>query len=431
MVRTIPTKKRNPETERRNLIFSFSSPHRITFCILTTSAPKKMASSASTAAAVTTAASNDGTALRVGDLVVATDKIWTESQNFPHFMRRQTGSRISLPKGAVFRVADVIHSSGDFILNIANVFDEANAGSANRSSSGNHDEEDHTRQLLRRESLIFCSKGDEKKLQVLERISSPAAPNATSTDATDDKLADFDVSQRDNSSDATNDKSADFDVSQSDNSSEGGDNYGEADQSDDDDDGEEPMLLLGSAPYQDIVRLMCRGLSLPIDVAKHMTKFLQIKHVEKNHISVVRASSTRGDYPLSSVLGNEEGTWWISVEGSMESGQGKEYLEFSLSANGTARRCSYVGLSIPPLPHGPLSVRRFRIDWSYDGKEWTEGCRRYTMETMDMAGMQSFKLDQPIDAAKVRLVCLSNAFTSARGGTSPFDCVGLFYVRWK
>ena len=371
-----------------------------------------MASSASTAAAVATAASNDGTALQVGDLVVAADKIWAESQTFLHFMRRQTGSRIPLPKGAVFRVSDVIHSSGDFILNIANVFDEANAGSTNRSSSGNHDEEDHTRQLLRRESLVFCSKGDEKKLQVLERRSSPAAPNATSTDATDDKLADFDVSQRDNSS-------------------EGGDNYGEADQSDDDDDGEEPMLLLGSAPYQDIVRLMCRGLSLPIDVAKHMTKFLQIKHVEKNHISVVRASSTRGDYPLSSVLGNEEGTWWISVEGSMESGQGEEYLEFSLSPNGTARRCSYVGLSIPPLPHGPLSVRRFRIDWSYDGKEWTEGCRRYTMETMDMAGMQSFKLDQPIDAAKVRLVCLSNAFTSARGGTSPFDCVGLFYVRWK
>ena len=115
----------------------------------------------------------------------------------------------------------------------------------------------------------------------------------------------------------------------------------------------------------------------------------------------------------------------------MESGQGEEYLEFSLSRTGVARRCSYVGLSIPPLPQGPLSVRKFRIDWSYDGKEWTEGCRRYTMEAMDMAGMQTFQLEQPIDAAKVRLVCLTNAFTSARGGTSPFDCVGLFFVRWK
>ena len=360
-----------------------------------------MASSTSTAAAATTAASNDGTTLQVGDLVVTTDKVWAESQTFLHFMRRQTGSRIPLPKGAVFRVSDVIHSSGDFILNIVNMFDEANAGSTNVSSGGNHDEEDHTRQLLRRENLIFCSKGDEKKLQVLERRSPPAAQDATSTDATDKSC------------------------------NEEGDNDVEADQSDDDDNGEEPMLLLGSAAYQDIVRLMCRGLSLPIDVAKHTTKFLQIKHIENNHISVVRASSTRGDYPLSSVLGNEEGTWWISSEGSMESGQGEEYLEFSLSPNGTARRCSYVGLSIPPLPQGPLSVRKFRIDWSYDGKEWTEGCRRYTMETMDMAGMQSFKLEQPVDAAKVRLVCLTNAFTSARGGTSPFDCVGLFYVRWK
>ncbi len=392
------------ETRRKKLI-QFCS-----FC--SEEEEQKMASSTSTAAAATTtAASNDGTALRVGDLVVATDKIWAESQTFLHFMRRQTGSRIPLPKGAVFRVSDVIHSSGDFILNIANVFDEANVGSTNRSSGGNHDEEDHTRQLLRRESLIFCSKGDEKKLQVLERRSSPAAPNAT-TGATDNKSEDSDSSQ----SDSRNDR---------------GDNDGETDQSDDDDDGEEPMLLLGSAPYQDIVRLMCRGLSLPIDVAKHTTKFLQIKHIEKNHVSVVRASSTRGDYPLSSVLGNEEGTWWISAEGSMHGGQGAEFLEFSLSPNGTARRCSYVGLSIPPLPQGPLSVRKFRIDWSYDGKEWTEGCRRYTMETMDMAGMQSFKLERPVDAAKVRLVCLSNAFTSARGGTSPFDCVGLFYVRWK
>ena len=367
---------------------------------------------ASSTAAAATGTANDNTSLQVGDLVVAKDKMWAESQTFLHFMRRQTGSRIPLSKGGVFRVSDVIHSSGDFILNLANVFDE---------SAPNGDGDDgHARQLLRSESLIFCSRGDEKKLQVLERASAEVAAD-TQADAsnTDDDAAEGSDSPQGNDGSGDNGDEDNAD--------------GEAnDQSDDDDDDEEePMLLMGSAPYQDIVRLMYRGLDLPIDVAKHTAKFLQIRQVAKGEISVSRASSTRGDFPLSSVLGNEEGTWWISAEGSMESGQGEEYLEFSLSPDGTARRCSYVGLSIPPLPQGPLSVRKFRIDWSYDGKEWTEGCRRYTMETMDMAGMQSFKLEQPVDAAKVRLICLTNAFTSARGGTSPFDCVGLFYVRWK
>ena len=352
----------------------------------------KMASS--TAAATTTTTTSD-TSLQVGDLVVATDKIWAESQTFLQFMRRQTGSRIPLSRGAVFRVSDVIHSSGDLILNLANVFDE--------SAANGDGDNGHARQLLRSESLIFCSKGDEKKLQVLKRASASGAETAAESDSPQSK-------QRDD-----NDVNVD----------------GENDDHLDDDEGEEPMLLMGSAPYQDVVQLMYRGLDLPIDVAKHMTKFLQIKDIVKSEVSVTRASSTRGDFPLSSVLGNEDGTWWISAEGSMESGQGEEYLEFTLSRSGVARRCSYVGLSIPPLPQGPLSVRKFRIDWSYDGKEWTEGCRRYTMETMDMTGMQSFKLEQPIDAAKVRLVCLTNAFTSARGGTSPFDCVGLFFVRWK
>ena len=361
----------------------------------------KMASS--TATADSTTSNDNGPNLQAGDLVVTTDKIWAESRTFLHLMRRQTGSRIPLSKGSVFRVSNVIHSSGDFVLNLADLFVE---NTPNGDGNGGL-----TSQFLMstRLGLIFCSKGDEEKLRVLERASSEAEAADTQTDSNNDSAEGSDSPQ--SSSDEGNGQSNDDD--------------------NDDDDEEEPMLLMGSAPYQDIVQLLYRGMDLPIDVAKHMTKFLQIKDIVKSEISVTRASSTRGDYPLSSVLGNEDGTWWISAEGSMESGQGEEYLEFSLSRTGVARRCSYVGLSIPPLPQGPLSVRKFRIDWSYDGKEWTEGCRRYTMETMDMAGMQTFQLEQPIDAAKVRLVCLTNAFTSARGGTSPFDCVGLFFVRWK
>ena len=233
-----------------------------------------IAKMASSTAAAATGTANDNTSLQVGDLVVAKDKMWAESQTFLHFMRRQTGSRIPLSKGAVFRVSDVIHSSGDFILNLANVFDEA---------TPNGDGEDgHARQLLRSESLIFCSKGDEKKLQVLERASAEAAAD-TQADAsnTDDDAAEGSDSPQGN--DGTGDNGDEDNAD------------GEANhQSDDDEEQEEePMLLMGSATYQDIIRLMYRGLDLPIDVAKHMTKFLQIKDIVKSEVLEIGRASCR------------------------------------------------------------------------------------------------------------------------------------------
>lgn len=258
---------------------------------------------------------------------------------------------------------------------------------------------DHTRQLLGEESMLFCSEGDEKKLEVIQR-----------------------QQNHDHDSGVTE---------QQQQSTVQGEEEEEEEQ------GEDPQMLMDCALYRDITYNLCRT-SLPIDLAEQAASFLQVGNIDMSEVSVTRASSTRGDFPLSSVLGNEEGTWWISAENSMEMGRGEEFLEFSLSSDGLARRCSYVGISIPPLPQGPLSVRRFRIDWTYDGKVWTAGCRRYTMETMDVAGMQTFKLEQPIDASIVRLVCLTNAVASEQdrrkgqvGASHAFECVGLFHVRWK
>lgn len=196
-----------------------------------------------------------------------------------------------------------------------------------------------------------------------------------------------------------------------------------------------PMILMGSASYQDIIATLDAS-EFPLDVAKQAASFLEVKNLEPREITASGSSSTRGDFPLSTTLANEDGTWWISAEGSMKNGMGEEWLEFRLSQDGSVRRCRFVGISIPPLPQGPLSVRRFRVDMSVDnGATWQKGGDDYVSEAMDLPGMQTFQLSAPIDANRVRLVCLQNADAAENyrpdGESSTFDCVGLFHVRWK
>jgi len=324
-----------------------------------------------------------GLLLQVGDVVLVRQQFTSDMLTILHFVQRQ---RIKISKGALFKVANVI-SGGDFILNSLNVFNDGSQPGSTRHAVGE-------------ESMILCSKADEENIEVINK-------NAV-------------VSNK-----------------QGVNSSGEGDNDGREDGNEEVE--EDPTMLMDCVSFRDISIILSElDVELPTDVIKITASFLQVKNIDTSEISVVGASSTRGDYPLSSVLGSKVGTWWISAEQSMKNGRGEEYLEFSLSSDGTARRCSYVGISIPPLPQGPLSVRHWKVDWSYDGKNWTSGCRNYTMETMDLAGIQSFKLHKPIDAVRVRLVCLTNAFASeqdrkgqGRPTPSPFDCVGLFHVRWK
>jgi len=178
---------------------------------------------------------------------------------------------------------------------------------------------------------------------------------------------------------------------------------------------------------------LLRRRHLPDDVGKHVMSFLKVNYLKMDEVSVIGASSTRGHFPIESVLGNEK-TWWLSAKGTMHSDQCEEYLEFRLSPDGTIKRLSFVGVSIPPLPNGPVSVRRFRIDYSQDGTHWAKGGENYTMETMDFNGVQTFRLHRPIDASHVRLTCLQNAFAAENvyiSGMPPFDCIGLFHVRFK
>jgi len=324
--------------------------------------------------------------LQVGDVVLVRQQFTSDISTSLHFVRRQ---RIKISQGALFKVANVI-LGGDFILNSLDVFNDGTQLGSTMHAAGD-------------ESMILCSKADEEKVEVMNKNAVVSnEPGIISVNSAE---------ERDND----------------------GREYGDEEVE------ENRMMLIDCVSFKDISIILSQlDVELPMDVRKLTASFLQVKNIDTSEISVIGASSTRGDYPLSSVLGSKHWTWWISAEHSMKNGLGEEYLEFSLSPDGTARRCSYVGISIPPLPQGPLSVRNWKVDWSYDGKNWTSGCRKYTMETMDSAGIQSFKLHKPIDAARVRLVCLTNAFASeqdrrgqGRPTPYPFNCVGLFHVRWK
>lgn len=196
-----------------------------------------------------------------------------------------------------------------------------------------------------------------------------------------------------------------------------------------------PLTLLGSAAYNELVAaLETSKLKFPRDVAVRTASFLVVQPVVGTEISAVACSSTRGDFPLSITLAEEEesSSWWISAEGTMVNGIGEQWLEYKLtpSAGTILRRCRFVGVSIPPLPQGPLSVRQFRVDSSQDGgKTWMLGGTIY--ETENETGIQTFRLAQEIDANRVRLVCLTNA--AARNDeiySAWYDCVGLYRVRW-
>merc|ERR1739848_403318 len=116
----------------------------------------------------------------------------------------------------------------------------------------------------------------------------------------------------------------------------------------------------------------------------------------------------------------------------MGDGCGSEYLEFSFGS--VSRRVSYVGVCIPPMPYGPLSVRHFHIEAAQripgcDTVSW-KVVSEESLRTLDEDGLQEFGLDPPLDTTTVRLVC---TLTAARACNSRqhTDCVGLFQVAFE
>jgi len=128
---------------------------------------------------------------------------------------------------------------------------------------------------------------------------------------------------------------------------------------------------------------------------------------------VVRASSTRGDFPLQTVLEDDDRKWWISKPGSFSLGRGEEYLEFEFASSTFVQ---VMGISIPPMPMGPLSVREFSVE-AHVKQRWQAISPR--LQTLDQTGLQEVAL-QLVGTRRLRMKC----FTSA----APMDSVGLFQI---
>jgi len=181
------------------------------------------------------------------------------------------------------------------------------------------------------------------------------------------------------------------------------------------------------------------GWGLPDDVADRITRSLSLHVVSENDVSVCGCSSSRGDFPISVALNSREDEWWISKSGPMTDGKFEEYLEFSFNG---MRRVSYVALKIPPLPHGPLSVRNFHILALGPGVVAQEASQSAwvaaspnPLQTLDRADLQEFALVPPCDTEKIRLVCTVNAAAAGcdlphlrAASVSAMDCIGLFQV---
>uniref|UniRef100_A0A7S1FWK5 Uncharacterized protein n=1 Tax=Corethron hystrix TaxID=216773 RepID=A0A7S1FWK5_9STRA len=174
------------------------------------------------------------------------------------------------------------------------------------------------------------------------------------------------------------------------------------------------------------------GWGLPDHLARYATTFFDVVRVRPHEVTCVAASSNAmAGNDLRGIMSDNDLEWWISSPGRGEpygaerlpfkTGLGREYLEFSMSTSQVPRRVSAVGVKIPPLPQGPLSVRRFHLEYlesvgyasaaevgrSKNILSW----RRHPAEfsSVDVAEMQEFAILPPIDAIRIRLVCTMSA----------------------
>lgn len=69
-------------------------------------------------------------------------------------------------------------------------------------------------------------------------------------------------------------------------------------------------------------------------------------------------------------------------------------------------------MRLPPLPHGPLSVRSFHLE-ACDGEGGPYRRASHTLTTLDTAATQRWCIRPPIEARRVRIVCETNAAAAA------------------
>lgn len=182
-------------------------------------------------------------------------------------------------------------------------------------------------------------------------------------------------------------------------------------------------------------------LSLPPEILHKIAHFFTVKPVVSSDVQVTRASSSSEQHPLQAALDDGTSTWWISAPGSMTRGRGREFVEFQLAD----RRCRLTEFSIqiPPLPMGPLSVRRFQLmaRSQRNPLEWYNISPIWTVE--NRTGWQEYKLEKAVDAQHVRVICLTNQmammfdqitdeeFIQIEAEADMYSCVGFYCVKFS
>ena len=152
------------------------------------------------------------------------------------------------------------------------------------------------------------------------------------------------------------------------------------------------MLTLDTACSLDLIdrALGPDGFGLPVHLIRDKVLPFFLCHRVTN-FSCSWPSSSQGDFPLSARHKLDDQQWWISGQDNFKLGSGREWLEFKLGDGSAVRRVSAIGVKIPPLPFGPLSVRQFHVEYKAVDGTWMrhlEFSRRWT--TLRCSGLLSF-----------------------------------------
>lgn len=197
------------------------------------------------------------------------------------------------------------------------------------------------------------------------------------------------------------------------------------------------FLMKGTAfsSYASLLQLIASvpqefGITLPLEILQNIAHYFTVGEVDSSKARALSCSSTSGQYSLEHCLVDNDNSWWISAVGSFRYGKGEEYVEIELGS--TLVRVHSIGISIPPLPRGPLSVRTLRLDSLVAG-EWRPVTPVLVVE--NRSGWQSIELPESIDVQTVRVVCLSNQASrfleSTRSEDQTFAAVGFFTIRFE
>lgn len=207
----------------------------------------------------------------------------------------------------------------------------------------------------------------------------------------------------------------------------------------------EPLVVMEQkCSYLELIRTIQQIFNVPSEISHTIGDFFVVESVIPSKVKAIRSSSTSNQHPLSAALDDDISTWWISGPGSMPRGKGREYIEFQLSSRSVCRLSKF-SIQIPPLPMGPLSVRRLRLERRVEtrgGDTVSSGCWQscspiWTIE--NKTGWQEYALEPPVDVQSIRVVCLTNQMEVILHGLesddedmeNQFSCVGFYCVKFE